>query len=67
MPGKAVRIEPGARVNNGQVLFTIADTQKALGIAKVDEVDVNRIQINQAVEIDGTHSLVIRCGGGLSP
>lgn len=52
-PGEVVRIEPGARVNNGQVLFTIADTQRLLVSAKVDEVDVNRIQINQTVEIDG--------------
>ena len=53
MPGEAARIEPGARLNNGLVLFTIADTQRLLVSAKVDEVDVNRIQINQAVEIDG--------------
>jgi multidrug efflux pump subunit AcrA (membrane-fusion protein) len=51
--GEVVRIETGARVNNGQVLFIISDTQRLLVSAKVDEVDVNRIQINQAVEIDG--------------
>lgn len=53
MPGEAARIEPGARLTISQVLFMIADTQRFLISAKVDEVDVNRIQINQAVEIDG--------------
>lgn len=46
-------VEVGSRVGKGQPLFTIAAAETLNVVARVDEVDVNRISEGQAVEVSG--------------
>lgn len=43
--------EPGASVTRGTALFSIADTSSFTVTGAVDEIDVNRVKIGQAVTI----------------
>jgi HlyD family secretion protein len=47
----AVEIAGGVRVSRGQALFAVADTLTLVVTGRVDEVDVNRIRIEQPVSI----------------
>lgn len=49
--GPAQPVEVGARVARAQPLFTIANTDTLMVVARVDEMDVNRIEEGQSVEI----------------
>lgn len=44
-------VEPGATVSRGAALFSIADTSSFTVAGAVDELDVNRVRIDQAVTI----------------
>lgn len=44
-------VEVGGRVARSQPLFTIANTDTLMVVARVDEMDVNRIEDGQSVEI----------------
>lgn len=44
-------VEPGASVTRGAALFAIADTSTFIVTGAVDEIDVNRVKIGQAVTI----------------
>lgn len=46
-------IEAGVRVTRGQALFSVADTATFIVTGRVDEVDVNRLRLGQAVLIGG--------------
>lgn len=46
-------IEVGARVSQGQPLFSIADTKTLVATGKVDELDVNALRLGADVEISG--------------
>lgn len=46
-------IDVGARVSQGQPLFSIADTTTLVAIGKVDELDVNALRLGADVEISG--------------
>jgi multidrug resistance efflux pump len=46
-------IEAGVRVTRGQALFSVADTATLIVTGRVDEVDVNRLRLGQAVLIGG--------------
>lgn len=43
--------EPGTRVSRGQPLFAVADLAALVVVGKIDEVDINRIHVGQAVRI----------------
>ncbi len=47
------RLAEGQAVSRGDVLLTIADSGKMVAVATVDEVDVTKIEVGQAVRIWG--------------
>ncbi len=51
--GNVTPIEVGARVSQGQPLFSIADTTTLVATGKVDELDVNALRLGADVEITG--------------
>ncbi|MFL7905166.1 efflux RND transporter periplasmic adaptor subunit [Azospirillum argentinense] len=46
-------LDIGARLSRGQSLFTVADLERLVVTAKVDEADINRLRVGQAVEVTG--------------
>jgi HlyD family secretion protein len=48
--GKAI-VAPGVHVTRGQALFSLANISNYVAEAKIDEVDIDKVQIGQPVEI----------------
>lgn len=49
--GEAKTIEVGARVTKGQTMFSIGNLETLVVAGQVDEVDINKVAIGQAVEV----------------
>ncbi|PZW45832.1 multidrug resistance efflux pump [Humitalea rosea] len=50
---RAETIEPGSRVQRGQTMFTIGALESFQVRATVDEIDVNKVRVGQAVTVTG--------------
>ncbi|NWC92932.1 MULTISPECIES: efflux RND transporter periplasmic adaptor subunit [unclassified Pseudomonas] len=48
-----VPVQAGSKVNQGQVLFGLANIEKLKIVAKVSELDINQLHQGQAVEVMG--------------
>ncbi|MBK5477980.1 HlyD family efflux transporter periplasmic adaptor subunit [Pseudomonas sp. TH21] len=51
--GNNAPVQAGSRVNQGQVLFGLANIERLKIVAKVSELDINQLHQGQAVEVMG--------------
>lgn len=49
----AQRVEDGSRTSRGQTLLSIADLEALTVVARIDEIDVNRVREGQGVAVTG--------------